>query len=402
MKNFNVNWATIIPLIGGSSIGSFKTTQTPPKLLLSYSAFSKNDESLIKYWSTVPYINLDKDKADIKRKSLDFVSAVCPCGGLSQLNGSVSKTKKGGNAIQNEWMYKTANLILSEVEPKCFWGENAPALFTDSGKIVSDNLYEIAKKHSYSFSLYKTNSIYHGLPQKRERTFYFFWNSKYAPIFDFYRKTSLDLAAYLKEIPLTAKYHNDFFVNEKLLDSPFYIFAKNKYSTDLKKIYNDKKCCDLCDLIIRDGLLKEFQSFLQNHYDNKDKNRWIHRMNHVEMKINMNKRYWCSSPSLLNNHTSSVIGKNIYMVHPEEERYLSVREYMHLMGMPHDFEFADKPNMQILSQNVPSNTAGDMTEQVVKFINNELSFGGSNYIKQNNINKSIIAQAISKKPKHSF
>ena len=53
---------------------------------------------------------------------------------------------------------------------------------------------------------------------------------------------------------------------------------------------------------------------------------------------------------------------------------MSVREIIHLMGMPHDFNFSLKDhNMNILAQNVPSCTARDMALEVVKFLKRRIT-----------------------------
>ena len=52
---------------------------------------------------------------------------------------------------------------------KVLFGENAPGLYTNTGKGVVDKLKEIGEKYGYAFSLLKTNTFFHGIPQKRER-----------------------------------------------------------------------------------------------------------------------------------------------------------------------------------------------------------------------------------------
>ena len=45
---------------------------------------------------------------DIFIPKVDFVTAVCPCAGLSSANSS----NRGHDAPQNDWMYKTAEFVL--------------------------------------------------------------------------------------------------------------------------------------------------------------------------------------------------------------------------------------------------------------------------------------------------
>ena len=61
---------------------------------------------------------------------------------------------------------------------------------------------------------------------------------------------------------------------------------------------------------------------------------------------------------------------------------------MSLMGLPNDFEVTSK-NFVHITQNVPVCTAKDMTEQVMKFCNNQLTLSDFKYIKQNNLTGKI-------------
>ena len=58
------------------------------------------------------------------------------------------------------------------------------------------------------------------------------------------------------------------------------------------------------------------------------------------------------------------------------------------MGLPSDFDMATNVLQQV-TQNVPVCTAKDMTDQVIKFINGELTMTNYNFIKQNNLQGKI-------------
>ena len=91
-----IKWATMIPKIGGSAIGCYKATQSLPQYHLSYTSFKPNDSQLGRYWPQVPFFYLDKADHMGKLKptsdygNIDFVTAVCPCSGLSMLNTAQS------------------------------------------------------------------------------------------------------------------------------------------------------------------------------------------------------------------------------------------------------------------------------------------------------------------------
>ena len=57
-----LKWGTIIPLIGGSSIGCSKSAGNLPAFHLTYSLFKNNEAHLERYWPNVPKYDIDKDQ----------------------------------------------------------------------------------------------------------------------------------------------------------------------------------------------------------------------------------------------------------------------------------------------------------------------------------------------------
>lgn len=401
-------YGTIIPLIGGMSLGCSIATNKKPDFMLTYSGFMGNEKSLIDYWPDVPYYNLDdydygQDKKmdaegnEIELKSLkslekhfenvDFINAVPPCAGLSSLNASKGRSNmsRGADAIQNEWLYKSSNFILEHVKPKVLWGENAPALFTKTGQPVADKLAEIAKQHGYAFSLMKTNSLFHGVPQKRERTFYFFWQSESAPILNYVSKECPHLIDFLKAIPKNT-HHNE----DKIWDTPVYptydwvLKEKNKTHAEWVK-ENDHTT--LHGYLAWNGLLDKAIEVIEKEYDNSE---WeIKNLKHIKNKLADHKGWWDNSPHFFYEHFNAVVGRNMFRgMHPEKMRFLNTRELIWLMGHPHDFNMFEneKGNVAVpqISQNVPVITASHWAEEVLKFVNGELELSGEKYYRQNN------------------
>ena len=56
-----IKWASIIPLVGGHSIGSQMATGTKPEFLVSYPAFMSNDQHIRNYWPDVPYLLINPE-----------------------------------------------------------------------------------------------------------------------------------------------------------------------------------------------------------------------------------------------------------------------------------------------------------------------------------------------------
>ena len=68
-------------------------------------------------------------------------------------------------------------------------------------------------------------------------------------------------------------------------------------------------------------------------------------------KIAMGLGYWDDSPRFFDKSFGTLMTKTIdHAVHPEEDRFLNVREMMHLMGLPHDYEIDGVKNINHIAQ----------------------------------------------------
>ena len=379
-KTSTVRWGSIVPLVGGFSIGNMMATGKKPEVLYTYDGFQDNESHLRAYWPDVPYINLDHE--DTVFDNLDFVSTTCPCAGLSMLNYSRDgKKSRGSDAAQNEWMYKSAKFALGTLKPRVFFGENAPGLYGEIGKGVVEKLFEIAQSYGYSMSLMKTSTLKHGIPQERSRTFYFFWDSEYAPVLNYYNRERKTLSEYLKEIPKEASLQSSF--NKwKIENLPTVRFLEEVKGMDWEEIMSKESTLNW--YIVRSGLLDECIEFADKIAPGTIDSRVLH---HIKNKIEQGKGFWDGSTKLGKDYFNAVISKNMVCgVHPQEKRFLTVREYMHLMGLPHDFELLDPGKLNHIAQNVPTSTARDWTLEVVKYIKGELSSSGEKLHRQSNLN----------------
>jgi site-specific DNA-cytosine methylase len=400
VKQRKIKWISIIPLVGGMPIANKNVTDITPQYLISYAPFANNEVSLHNYWPAVKHSLIDEDlegtrKLIKKSGKIDFVSSVCPCAGLSSLNSGGKANpdaKRGSDAIQNEWLYKAANFVLSEIKPHVYWGENAPALYTKTGRGVQDKLFAIAKKYNYSFSIVKTNTMLHGIPQHRQRTFYFFWDSKYAPTINWISKPAPTLKEYLDQIPKNALYQNKHFYKggiKALTQIPIYKYMIHKLGKDYRKYLQEKNIGTIWHWIQEENLFDDAIKWIEEQkLDTTGK--IVRRLKFIVEKLKNGKGYWNSSPQIVKDYTHAIITRNIFTVHPTKERFLTAREFMYLMGMPNDFEFVNMYKAyKILTQNVPVNTAMDMTKEVMKYLNDELPSSNAIFIKQDNTNQTL-------------
>ena len=395
-KQKKIRWGTIIPLIGGSAIGCEQATGTLPDFHLSYSPFTNNEKHLRRYWPSVPFHYIDKSQTpppDFGR--VDFVNSVCPCAGLSMLNtASKGGKKRGADAEANRWMYESSIYVLSKVRPKVLWGENAPGLFTKMGEGVIEKLREIGRQFGYSFSVMKTNTELHGIPQSRPRTFYFFWLSPTVPEMEYSKRDRKDLQAYLDDIPAKAS-QQDLYVNSGKASEKFrpYQFVLERLGKTHREFAEHFKKGTITGYLEKHELIDDCIDWLTEKYPRESvwsktggNRTHIQYLQHVKRKREQGLGYWDDSPRFMEGSFATVMKKTMmWGIHPKEDRFLSAREFMHLMGLPHDFEIDDERSLNHIAQNVPTCTARDMATQVIKFIRGQLTITDNSFMKQDNI-----------------
>lgn len=408
-----MRYLNIIPLIGGMTIGNMMATGKKPEAIISYSAFDKNDSHIVKYLKDVPYYvidNMDSDSInELKEKyhGIDFVSGVPPCAGLSLLNSA----NRSADAPQNEWMLKASEFILNNIKPKVFWCENAPGLYSDLNISFVNKLKEIGNKFNYTLSIYKTDTKYHGIPQLRPRTFFFFWKSNGVPKLNYYKRETPLFKDWMTPDKNEGPY-KDVYITRKF---PYEVSKEYIY---LKEVFHNNNYIDLynyCEAnsikttcgylqkgIPNTSTIEAYENYIkwldENGGDEKlslggnGERTFKTKAEYYLSKFKQNKGVFDISPIFSYDYSSAMIGKNIHrQLHPKEERFISVQEGMKLMGLPEDFTFS----MDIskawphICQNVPTCTARDMTYEVIKFINNELEIISSNFVKQNNLTEKI-------------
>ena len=214
-------YASIVPLIGGETIAMQNAFKKKPEYILSYEPFKANDNHLVEYYNReVPYHILGNGR-NVDVPSVDVVNTVCPCAGLSSLNTSASS-----DADANDWMLTSADYVLGTVKPQVFWGENAPRLASKMGEPVVENLRKIGRQHGYTFSLYKTKSLLHGLGQVRDRSFYFFWKGDKVPKLDFHFRKHEKIEDTIRSVQRKLSDPMSILTNKKIPSkNPFYRFV---------------------------------------------------------------------------------------------------------------------------------------------------------------------------------
>ena len=351
--------AFIVPLIGGQALGQTAAFGSRPDYLLSYTPFTSNDSHLVNHYNDVPYILLDEGGKH--PHYVDVVGTTCPCAGLSSLSGYASS-----DAAANEWMYTTTTYVLEQIKPMVLWGENAPGFAGKLGKPIVDKLHDIATRNGYTMSIYRTKSLLHGVPQIRERSFYFFWKGKTVPIFNYFDKPLNTIESVFYGVSKNAS--QQVVTNEKIPSKwdPMYRYVLEKLEGGIthKDFYNIiEKTDNAMDWLERKG--KKYDE-VGDWMRSQSLDRAAERCDRIFTKLQGEGNIMRRLTTVPKGHIGAFVGHypNL-LTHPTEDRYLTYREAMSIMGLPEDFEMLNPSrNLNHVCQNVPVGTATDMANEV--------------------------------------
>lgn len=385
----NIRWAAFQPLIGGMMIGAENALGCKPTCVIDYDGV-ENSNLYVDYQKNVLKTDLkhfiidgnllsfsDKLKEgfswdDEELKNLDIVVGVPLCSGLSSANVVIdneSKNKRGSDAQQNNNMLGMIDITLSKLKPKVYIFENAYFLATPLGKDLKEKLIEISNKYGYSTGIVKVNTINHGLPQNRKRTFFMCYKEDEAPLMTYNPVEVPTIAEILEGLTNQEPYQT----NEE--DAGWIAYLKEKFGDNFREAWvghltsAEHFCYELGDL----EYAKKF--FNENGVKKIDK---------IFKKVNDGKGWmtnsllWCGFKKL-----PSLFGRTMGRVlHPIEDRTLSIRENMRLMGLPDNFPEVEKKKIFMIGQNVPVCTATYYMDQIKKYLNGELKSSGKNHVEQ--------------------
>lgn len=374
--------ASIVPLIGGETIGSEMAFGKPPEYFMSYEPFWANDKHIVNHYNNeIPYYVLDKNQRPDKK--VDVISSVCPCAGLSMLSHGF-----GDHNENNKWMIETAKFVLEEMKPKVFWGENAPGFAGKIGKNIREQMYQIGRENGYVFTVYRTRSLLHGVPQIRERSFYFFWKSDKTPKLNWYNtkhksieQTILDARGNTLQEPINKKTPSR---------DPFYRFI-------LEYIHGGMSHKEFSAQIepSRARGNDTFGYIEKMGYDYMQVSNWLRKEGYEREADSCVRKYHklASGKSIMRRGTivpkdyiGAFVGHYpVCLTHPIEDRYITYREGLTIMGLPDTFELLDPENSaNHMCQNVPVQTARDMATEVLGWLNGERDEFNSIYTYQYN------------------
>jgi site-specific DNA-cytosine methylase len=382
--------ATVIPLIGGEVLASTQVFGSRPDYILSYKAFEANEKHLLNYWNhEVPYHVLD-DGGDTHHEQVDVVSSVCPCAGLSMFSLAY-----GEHNQNNKWMIETAKYVLGTMKPKVFWGENAPALAGKVGTPIREQLIQIGKENGYTMTLYRTKSLLHGVPQVRERTFYFFWRGDKTPILNFYNRKYDSIEDVIMNVKSNTMMEP---INKKTpSNDPYYRYILEAIHGGITHREHFDKL-DMNSMTLRYLDVKKLIEYHGHTYQQvgnwmaqNDYEKEVEKCKRIFTKLEKGGNIMRRGTIIPKDHLGAFVGHYPTMLtHPYEDRYITYREALSIMGMPEDYELLDPSNSyNHICQNVPVRTAIDMATEVKNVLENKREWVNADLVYQYNSDKSI-------------
>ena len=384
-----MKYASIVPLIGGETLAMENAFGQKPEYILSYEPFANNDQHIVAHYdNTVPYHVLDASGNNPSFAPVDVVNTVCPCAGLSSLSPSAGSTNSA-----NDWMFITSEYVLGTLSPQVFWGENAPRLASKMGEPVVKRLRKIGEKYGYTFTIYKTKSLLHGLSQVRDRTFYFFWKSSNVPVFDYIHRPHERIEDLIRSVkydendPMSTTLTN----TKKPTDNPFYKYVlevmeggitHQQFVEKVEKTTNPLDYIEAAGIKYRDVALW----MEENGYE-----REAAKCKRMHDKLASGGNIMRKNTEIPKDFIGAFVGHMpTSIAHPDHDRYLTIREAMAIMKMPEDFQLqGGVKNLNHICQNVPVTTATDMANQIKRYLNKELDTVETNFMIQDNKTKSL-------------
>jgi len=358
--------AHIIPLVGGQVVGTSQALKSKPEYIASWSAFAKNDYWCRNYYKDVPFHLVDDPGFKFNRlPKVDLITCTPPCSGLS----SATTGTAGCQAPQNEHMINVAEFGMQAGIPVILI-ENAPRLYSASGYPFFVRFVPIAEKFGYTIQLYKTSTALHGLPQNRIRSFVILWKGKSQPLLNWIREPFVPLTQWPVE------HGNKQYVQKGRGSDDELVNALYKRFGGRDQLYS----------IItspRTGFRLAQEVGLGYHEFKTAKYRKL--FNRAKYKAVLD-----VTPTFVRDYTGALMWRiTTFMLSPQEDRFISVRELMSMMGLPKDYEELPLKSMNAIFQNVPTVTTQTLVKEIQAALDNKRPFKKVPFMRVNNIDKTI-------------
>jgi site-specific DNA-cytosine methylase len=234
------------------------------------------------------------------------------------------------------------------------------------GKPIVAKLHAIARENGYTMSVYRTKSLLHGISQVRERSFYFFWRGDKVPLFNFFDKDRIAIEDMFSNISANSTQQE--VTNKKIpsKDDPYYRYVLEVMHRGITHQEFQSKLRKSAD--VQHYIEENEHNYLmvKSFFEKEGYVKLAEKMSVIQEKLDAGGNIMRRSSYVPKDYIGAFVGHlPVSMTHPTEDRYLTYRECMSIMGLPQDFELLNPSrNLNHVCQNVPVQTATDMASEV--------------------------------------
>lgn len=327
--------------MGSATIGVMNNGVRPTQILELTDGMSKDNAiHFVHNFPDIPVVEPavwenDEYLEKLRKEEYDFLYANPPCSGLSLGAPGGQSHEKGPNCH----MYRFLNIV-QKVQPKAWLFENAPTLVSTGKPILNDYVKQL---ENYHFTIIRDFGMNHGVPMKRQRTFFIGWRKDVFPKIPTLHMnkqkpvTVKDVIGDLYDVPLGSVLNHELVVDRAYQEVekffPDVPETKGGLYTAHWVICNN---WEKYELLLSEKYKKSLQTQLY--------------------KQNAGLGYWDKSPMRVseNGLAPSLTGYT-NLIHPIHHRPFTIREYARIMGYPDDFEIVlnTKDVVRHIAQGVP-------------------------------------------------
>ena len=399
---------SLFPQLGSSAIGGYLATKCQPLCHFTSVFYWSSEQHIRQYWPQVPVYYLEqKDDFPIEKflqdGPVELIVAGYPAafvrGTLKRLNardGSFMKTEE-------QMLYSALKLMLEKVQPKVILGEFSLALFNPTGINIMQDMGEIAHRFNYSFSVTRSSPEYHGIPQKNARVIYNFWKSETVPRPIYVLDKAPSVATFLSQIPNWAPHQSEFVTKGKVTDRyPPYVYVLNRESLSHQEFVEKfvlLGTLSVAQYLNKRNLLQVCAAWTQINYPNVSwgktsfDRKFPQSLMKIQERIHNKLGFYDDSPKFINHISPAVSNKTaMFLVHPRVDRFLNLRELLHLSGFPHDFEMISaEKNWKYICAATPVKIVQCYVSQALEFCQGNRELSSYSFLKIDNTTRCVLS-----------
>jgi site-specific DNA-cytosine methylase len=260
-----------------------------------------------------------------------------------------------------------------------------------------DELRQISLDNGYGMSVYLTKNLSHGVAQFRKRSFYFFWNKKEfgekTPILNYYERPHQRIEEVIANV--TSNFQMEP-INKGTpsKDDPYYRYLLEEVldGASHKEYYNI--------LEAQPSRGNDVESILTDVYqkDYREIGAWMEKEGYEREVPKCERKYLKLADGGNIMRRGTIVPKDYIgafvghypnmLTHPYEDRYITYREAMTIMGLPSDYELLNPSrSTNHICQNVHFQTSTDMATEIKAVLDGERKFADTDFLFQNNYQK---------------